>query len=246
MSDTYTKLFSSITESTVWGESYSTRVVWVTMLAMADAQGDVYGAIPGLARRANVTLQEVEKALAAFLSPDPYSRTKDDDGRRIAVIDGGWRLINHAKYGEVRNAEERREYKREWDRKNRSRNPTESDKSDTNPTESDNPTPSALTPAPTKKEQKQKTAPQEDELLGTVSPEVAADFRKLRARLRAPITATAMKGILRESQTAGISLEAALIVCCERGWRGFKAEWVQETNGHGKKQGSADIFAGAK
>lgn len=246
MSDTYTKLFSSITESTVWGEPYSTRVVWVTMLAMTDAQGDVYGSIPGLARRANVTLEEVEKALSAFLSPDPYSRTQDDDGRRIAVIDGGWRLINHKKYGQVRNAEERRDYKREWDRKNRSRNPTESDKSDTNPTESDNPTTLALTPTLDKKEQKQKIASQEDGLLATVSPQVAADFRKLRARLRAPITATSMKGILRESQAAGLSLEAALVICCERGWRGFKAEWILEGNGHSKKQGSTDIFDGAR
>ena len=63
MSDTYTKLFSSITESTVWGEPYATRIVWVAMLAMADARGNVYGAVPGLARRANVTLEEVEAAL---------------------------------------------------------------------------------------------------------------------------------------------------------------------------------------
>lgn len=166
MSDTYTKLFSSITESTVWGEPYSTRIVWVTMLAMADARGNVYGAIPGLARRANVTLQETEAALAAFLAPDPYSRTKDEDGRRIEGIDGGWRLINHAKYGAVRGADERAAYKREWDRNNRpsghqrakgleqvqSDSPTEVRQNPTNPT---GPTPPALTPTPDKAEQKQ-------------------------------------------------------------------------------------------
>lgn len=155
MSDTYTKLFSSITESTVWGESYSTRIVWVTMLAMADARGNVYGAVPGLARRANVTLEETEKALAAFLAPDPYSRTRDEDGRRIECIDGGWRLINHAKYGAVRGTEERREYKREWDRQNRpsghgrakqsDNSPTQSDES---PTKSDSPAPPTPTPTP--------------------------------------------------------------------------------------------------
>ncbi|WDS36216.1 hypothetical protein [Pseudoxanthomonas sp.] len=161
MSDTYTKLFSSITESTVWGEPYATRIVWVTMLAMADASGDVYGAIPGLARRANVTLEEVETALQSFMSPDPYSRTKDDDGRRIVEIAGGWRLINHAKYGSVRNEEERQAYKREWDRQNRpsghkrtaqsDNSPTQSDSS---PTKPDSPTP--LTPTPSlQEEQKQ-------------------------------------------------------------------------------------------
>lgn len=170
MSDTYTKLFSSITESTVWGESYSTRIVWVTMLAMADARGNVYGAIPGLARRANVTLQETEAALAAFLAPDPYSRTRDEDGRRIEVIDGGWQLINHAKYGAVRNAEERAEYKREWDRQNRpsghQRAKEASKESDTSPTpvrlspaNPTAPTPSALTPSLTEKPKQEQASP---------------------------------------------------------------------------------------
>lgn len=159
MSDSYTKLFSSITESTVWGEPYPTRIVWVAMLAMADKHGNVYGSIPGLARRANVTLQEAEAALAAFRSPDPYSRTQAEDGRRIEDVDGGWRLVNHGKYAAVRNAEERADYKREWDRKNRSKC-SESDKSDTIrqlPTETTGATPPALTP--TLKDQKQASTP---------------------------------------------------------------------------------------
>lgn len=157
MSDTYTKLFSSITESTVWGESYSTRVVWVTMLAMADAQGNVYGAIPGLARRANVTVPEVEAALLAFMSPDSYSRTKDEDGRRIEEIDCGWHLINHGKYSAVRGAEERREYKRNWDQNNRPSGHQRTavrQQSDSSPTKTDSPAAPSLTPTLSKKDQK--------------------------------------------------------------------------------------------
>jgi hypothetical protein len=71
----------------------------------------------------------------------------------------------------------------------------------------------------------QKTAPKVD-LLAEVSPQVASDFRALRTKLRAPITETAMNGIRREAAAAGMELEAALAMCCERGWRGFKAEWV--------------------
>jgi hypothetical protein len=165
VSDTYTKLFSSITESTVWGEAYATRIVWVTMLAMADAQGDVYGAVPGLARRANVTLPEVEAALAAFLTPDPYSRTKDDDGRRIEEIEGGWHLINHGKYSAIRGTDERREYKRQWDRENRPSGHARSvrQQSDNSPTKPDSPAPPALTPTPDLKEQEQKSSARQAE-----------------------------------------------------------------------------------
>lgn len=70
-----------------------------------------------------------------------------------------------------------------------------------------------------------KPAPDGDFYSG-VPEQVVHDFKQLRQRLRAPITATAMEGIRRESGKAGITLAAALTMCCERGWRGFKAEWV--------------------
>lgn len=119
MSDTYTKLFRSIAASTIVSEPLATRWLWVTMLSQVDRQGCVYGSIPGMARMANITIAEVEEALGRFMSPDPYSRTPDHEGRRIEEIDGGWRLLNYAKYDAMRNEAERKEYKREWDRRNR-------------------------------------------------------------------------------------------------------------------------------
>lgn len=72
----------------------------------------------------------------------------------------------------------------------------------------------------------EKRAPSGADLLSDVSPQVAADFRKLRAAKKAAITQTAVDGIRREAAKAGLSLEAALAMCCERGWTGFKADWV--------------------
>lgn len=60
-----------------------------------------------------------------------------------------------------------------------------------------------------------------------VSEQVWEDFSALRTKRRAPITETALRGIQREAEKAGISLEAALSTCCERGWQGFKAEWYR-------------------
>jgi uncharacterized protein YdaU (DUF1376 family) len=59
-----------------------------------------------------------------------------------------------------------------------------------------------------------------------VSDSVFKDFKKLREKHKAPITETALKGLKREADKANISLEAVMVMCCERGWRGFKAEWV--------------------
>lgn len=108
----YTKLFSSILDSTVWQEPDSTVRVWIAMLAMADAGGIVESSMPGLASRARVPLDACIKAIDTFLAPDPWSRTKDHDGRRIVAVDGGWALLNHAKYRAARAEDDRREYQR--------------------------------------------------------------------------------------------------------------------------------------
>ncbi len=112
MSITFTKLFSSITESTVWCEPSNIRIVWITMLAMADKRGRVWASVPGLANRARVPIEDARAAITTFLSPDPDSRTPDYEGRRIEAIDGGWRLLNYDKYRATRDDEDRREQTR--------------------------------------------------------------------------------------------------------------------------------------
>jgi hypothetical protein len=61
-----------------------------------------------------------------------------------------------------------------------------------------------------------------------VSPSVWDDFQVLRKAKKSPITDTAIDGIRREADKAGMPLGEALAMCCERGWTGFKAEWVAE------------------
>ena len=52
------------------------------------------------------------------------------------------------------------------------------------------------------------------------------DWIKLRKEKRAAVTQTAINGIEREAKKAGVSLQVALETCCERGWTGFKADWL--------------------
>ena len=96
----FTPLYGSILTSTIWAEDDHTRLVWIAMLAMADATGYVGASIPGLAHAARVPVDSCEKALGKFLSPDKHSRTKDFEGRRIEEADGGWRLLNYEKQRE--------------------------------------------------------------------------------------------------------------------------------------------------
>ncbi len=108
----YTKLFNSILASTIWRADNVTRIVWITLLAMADKNGIAEGSVPGLADFARVSIKDARKAIANLSAPDEDSRTKEHNGRRIEAVDGGWRIINHAKYRAKMSADERREYNR--------------------------------------------------------------------------------------------------------------------------------------
>ena len=61
-----------------------------------------------------------------------------------------------------------------------------------------------------------------------VSPEVWDSFVKQRKASRAVITQSVIRSIQKEADKAGWTLEQALAECAARGWRGFKASWVQE------------------
>ena len=90
---------------------------------------------------------------------------------------------------------------------------------------------------------KDKSPPAPDSLFPDVDPQIVADFKALRTKHKAPITRTAMQGIVREAEKAGLTLEGALRICCERGWRGFKAEWItQHAVRAGSGQGTSTVY----
>jgi hypothetical protein len=97
----YVKLFGSILNSSVWCEHAETRLVWITMLLLADGEGRVWGAVPGIARQAGVSVEGARRAIGRLTSPDPESRTPDQQGRRLVAIDGGWQVVNARKYREL-------------------------------------------------------------------------------------------------------------------------------------------------
>jgi len=97
----YTKLYSSILDSSVWSTSKETRLVWITMLAMATKNGVVHASVGGLARRANVTLDECRRALKELEGPDPDSKD-GTDGQRVEAVTGAWFIKNFEFYRETK------------------------------------------------------------------------------------------------------------------------------------------------
>lgn len=131
----FVKLFSSIIDSTIWREKDTVRIVWITMLAKADKDGLVEASVPGLADAARVTLSDCEDALERLSAPDKYSRTKDNDGRRIRETEGGWILLNHAKY----RADTSADRTRAWRERNKTKHVTQCDVTERHVTQCDHP-----------------------------------------------------------------------------------------------------------
>lgn len=66
---------------------------------------------------------------------------------------------------------------------------------------------------------------------------VWTDFLAIRKAKRSPLTETALRLLMTEASKAGLSLNAALEMCCARGWQSFQADWVA-----GQQQSAADKF----
>ena len=233
--DTYTKLFSTITESTIWCEDSDTRVVWITMLAMCDKNGEVPASIPGLAKTAMVSLEKTELALEKFMQPDKYSRTKDFEGRRIEEIQGGWLLLNHATYRAKRQDEHRKDYRANWMREKRlSQREQKNEQSEPQCTNTDTDTDTDT--------KKTKEAPKSKEVAALgVDLGLWREYLKTRNKLKAPNTDRALNTLLNkitklrdEGHNPGQLIEEAN----ERGW---KSVFAPQSNQQGAKNGKPTI-----
>jgi len=89
--------------SSLWDARPEARLVFLGMLALADADGVVdIPNIRALSRILNLPTSYVEHGLEVLEAPDPGSRTPDDSGRRVVRDGTKWRMVNYEKYREFR------------------------------------------------------------------------------------------------------------------------------------------------
>lgn len=113
MAQGYTKLFQEIVTSTIWQAPNNCRVLWVTMLALKDKDHICRATVPFLAKACDISVEECQGYIDQFCQPDPHSRSKNDEGRRIIQVDEGFFIINGEKYRNLLRHEERKEYVRQ-------------------------------------------------------------------------------------------------------------------------------------
>lgn len=246
-SESFTKLWSSILDSSVWGQPPEIKVVWITMLAMAERDGYVGASVDGLARRSGVSIEWAQKALESFLAPDPMSRSQDFDGRRIEVAPRGWRILNWDKFRNQRDMLAKREQDAERQRRLRARHAVSRD---VTPSRQESPR-IDHTEADTEREtevqnQTQHTPPAaaRGESLRTkpatrpddVTPETWDDWIAHRKRKRSPMTEGVIATTRTRAKAAGMTLEEALAYWTAQGTQGFYPPAQGTISGRGSRE----------
>ncbi len=119
----YGKLFDQMYDGTL-RESWEALVTFQQMIVLCDADGVVDMTTNAIASRTGIPSEIVAKGVETLEQCDPYSRTPDEEGRRIIRLDDhrpwGWSIVNHKKYKALQDADHVREQNRL--RKQRQRN----------------------------------------------------------------------------------------------------------------------------
>lgn len=112
----YGKIFEQMYDGSLAYGEWEALVTFQQLIILADADGIVDMTPIAISRRTSIPLDIIEKGIKALMEPDPHSRSKQEDGRRVVCIDPergwGYWLVNYEHYVKLANSAERREQNR--------------------------------------------------------------------------------------------------------------------------------------
>ena len=229
----YNKLFTKILDSSIWLAPDPHRLVWITLIAAMDEDGNAMFASAGnLAARARVTREQAEAAVLDFEGPDPDSGDPDNEGRRIERFPGGWHVLNAAKYRDLVTKAIIREQTRERTARYRAKLNGDAHVTQDKRISDASVTPSRSIAVSEEKNTTRKRVPAspvvtiESLCLDGLAEDIAAEYLAHRKRKRANLTPKAWGAIKAEIRKAGLSLDEGITKALARGWTGFEADWL--------------------
>ena len=124
----YGKIFESMFSGTLYGRVEAISV-FTALIVFADEDGFVDMSFDALVGRTGYPREFVLVGLTELLAADEYSRTPDDDGRRVRPVTpchatsperiNGFVIVNHARYRAIATAADKREANRARQRRHR-------------------------------------------------------------------------------------------------------------------------------
>jgi len=113
----YGKIHDTIYEGTL-REHWEALITFEQMIILCNQDGILDMTPESLSGRTGIPLQIIKKGIKILEKNDPNSRTETEGGKRILLVNPdrrwGWQIVNHKFYRGIKDAEDRREYKRKW------------------------------------------------------------------------------------------------------------------------------------
>jgi hypothetical protein len=112
----YGKIFEMIYDGTL-SENWQALITFQQMIVLCDSDGNIDMTPSAISRRTGIPLEHIETGIEFLERVDPYSRTPDEDGRRIIRLDEhrnwGWKIVNHKFYRGLASREDKKAADRE-------------------------------------------------------------------------------------------------------------------------------------
>lgn len=122
----YGKIFEQMYDGSLACGEWEGLITMQQLIVLADADGVVDMTARAISVRTTVPLEIINKGLKLLQRPDPDSRSKAHDGRRIVLLDDsrtwGWKLVNYSYYAGLATREDKKRKDRQRIAEKRSKN----------------------------------------------------------------------------------------------------------------------------
>lgn len=109
----YAKIFESIYDGSL-RKDWRALVTFQQLLVLCDEEGFIDKTPDAISARTTIPIEIIQAGITELASPDPESRSQEEEGRRIVLINParkwGWRIVNYTNYREIRSKEDLRDY----------------------------------------------------------------------------------------------------------------------------------------
>ena len=104
----YGKIFEQIYDGTLVA-NWKALVTFQQMIVLCDADGTIDMTPQAISSRTGIPLEIIGEGISYLEQEDPYSRSPDENGKRITRLDEhrpwGWSIVNHGKYKSLQDAD---------------------------------------------------------------------------------------------------------------------------------------------
>ena len=126
----YGKVFECMYDGSLSAD-WRAMIVFQQFIVLADCEGIVDYTPQALNRRTGIPLDIIEHGIEVLQRPDPFSRSTDFEGQRIALLDEdrpwGWSIVSYEYYRDLASREDQRIKARDRKRKQREKQSQDTD-----------------------------------------------------------------------------------------------------------------------